>query len=113
MTIQPVSLKYLRFFVVIPLKVRYKSKYTTTLFLGAGVNASVGTIRALVPLYTIPPPLPIHRGDEQGRFSTHERRRDGIVYVGYESTRVKGEYRSSGKIIKRFSSPGSLIDMYV
>lgn len=77
------------------------------------MHASVGTIRALVPLYTIPPSLPIQRGDEQGRFGTYERRRDGIVYVGYESNRIKGEYLPSGKMIKRFSGPGKLIDIYV
>ena len=77
------------------------------------MQASVSTIGALVPLYSIPPSLPIQRGHEQGRFGTHERHRDGIVYVGIESHRVKGEYLPSGKMIRRFSGPGSLIDIYV
>ena len=77
------------------------------------MQAGAGTIRALVPLYTVEPPLPIQRGHAQGHFDTHERHRDGIVYVGYESNRIKGEYLPSGKIARSSSTLGKLVNIYV
>ncbi len=77
------------------------------------MEANVGAIRALIPLYTVKPPLPIQHSHAQGDFDMREGRRDGIVYIGYESNRVKGEYLPSGKMIRRSSTLGSLIDMYI
>jgi hypothetical protein len=77
------------------------------------VQAGVGTIKALVPLYTIDPSLPIQRGQARDYFDRHEGHRDGIVYVGYESNRIKGEYLSSGKIVRSPTALGSLINIYV
>jgi len=94
-------------------EIRYEVPYTITLYPGAGVHASVGTIRALVPLYTIPPSLPIEESRAQSRFDTQEQQRDGIVYVGYESHRIRGEYLPSGKMMGSSPAPGRLIDIYV
>ena len=77
------------------------------------MQAGVGTIRALVPLYTIDPSVPIQRGHARGYFDRHEGHRDGIVYVGYESNRIKGEYLPSGKIVRSPAALGSLINIYV
>jgi len=77
------------------------------------VHANVGSIRALVPFYTIHPPQAVHPGDDRSRFDAQERSRDGIVYVGYESHRVKGEYLRSGKMMQKISAPGTLIDIRV
>jgi hypothetical protein len=77
------------------------------------VQAGVGTIRALVPLYTIDPSLPIQHGRARDYFDAHEGQRDGIVYVGYESNRIKAEYLPSGKIARSSATLGNLINIYV
>jgi hypothetical protein len=77
------------------------------------VQASIGTIKALVPIYAIPPPLPIQGHQTQGRLNGFERRKDGVVFMGREFNRVKALYGSSGRMEKATWRTGNLIDIHV
>jgi hypothetical protein len=77
------------------------------------VQASISTIKALVPICAIPPLLPIQGHQAQGGLTASERRKDGVVFMGREPNRVKALYRPSGRIANTARGIGNLLDIHV
>ncbi|MFZ0448736.1 MAG: hypothetical protein WAL98_05785 [Desulfatiglandaceae bacterium] len=76
------------------------------------MQTNISTTRALVPIYAIPPALPIQGHETQGRLNGSERRKDGVVFIGREFNRVKALYGSSGRMEKATWRTGNLIDIH-
>jgi len=76
------------------------------------VQASVNITKALVPIYAVPPLVPIRGHQTQGRLNGPETRKDGVVFIGRELDRVKALYLSSGRMDKTVWRTGNLIDIH-